>query len=162
MQFIYFHCSFDIQPLISEMMKYKTTIILTIIFIGQLWTAIAINHEAIALAFTIASNQFGLDLLQRLSMKNDVQNIYFSPFILEKSLSMIYAATDGNTKYQLENVLHLYELPYIDDVDGIIDAIRTICSRMNETNVLWNFNLKGLISHDIFHIHSESCSSCAF
>ena len=139
LSFIYFHCSFDIQPLISEMMKYKTTIILTIIFIGQLWTAIAINHEAIALAFTIASNQFGLDLLQRLSMKNDVQNIYFSPFILEKSLSMIYAATDGNTKYQLENVLHLYELPYIDDVDGIIDAIRTICSRMNETNVLWNF-----------------------
>ena len=30
------------------------------------------------------------------------------------------------------------------------------------SNVCWNFNLKGLIFHDIFHIHSDSCSSCAF
>ncbi|KAH9417824.1 hypothetical protein DERP_013084 [Dermatophagoides pteronyssinus] len=114
-----------------------TKLILTTLLIGQtFWTVRAINHESIALAFTIASNQFGFDLLQQLSVKNYEQkeNILFSPLILEISLSMIYARSQGNTKYQMENVLNFYESPC---ADNIIDAIQTIQNNLNETNWIY-------------------------
>ena len=119
------------------MMMIMTKLILTTLLIGQtFWTVRAINHESIALAFTIASNQFGFDLLQQLSMKNNEQkeNILFSPLILEISLSMIYARSQGNTKYQMENVLNFYESPC---ADNIIDAIQTIQNNLNETNWIY-------------------------
>ena len=61
-----------------------------------------------------ANNQFAIDLYQQIN-KQPVQsdkNIFFSPYSLSTAMAMLYAATDGETKQQIQKTFH-YPTPAI-------------------------------------------------
>jgi serpin B len=53
-----------------------------------------------------ASNQFGIDVLQKLA-ENEEGNIFISPYSIFTALSMTYEGARGNTADEMADVLHL-------------------------------------------------------
>jgi serine protease inhibitor len=53
-----------------------------------------------------AHNQFAVDLYQEL-VRNNTDNLIFSPFSIYLTLCMIYEGVGGETKEEMKNVLHL-------------------------------------------------------
>lgn len=52
-----------------------------------------------------ANNVFALDLYSRLS--SGPESLFFSPYSIADALTMVYAGSAGNTRLQMEKVLHL-------------------------------------------------------
>ncbi len=74
-----------------------------------------------------ADNQFGFELFQKVNAAaDDSKNTMISPMSVSLALAMLYNGTDGNTKTQIENMLHKENLTpddinrsYKDLVEGL-------------------------------------------
>jgi serpin B len=55
-----------------------------------------------------AHNQFAIDLYQELA-RNNTDNIVFSPFSIYLTLCMVYEGTEGNTREEMKDMLHLMD-----------------------------------------------------
>ena len=78
-----------------------------------------------------ADNQFGFELFQKLNASlNEPKNIMISPMSVSLALAMVYNGTAGNTKVQMEQILHK--------------------ENMNSTDINQNYKelVAALISHD--------------
>lgn len=58
-----------------------------------------------------SNNQFAVDLYQEL-VKNNTENIVFSPFSIYLTLCMIYEGAEGTTESEMKEVLHLMDDDY--------------------------------------------------
>lgn len=54
-----------------------------------------------------ADNRFGLEIFQKINAEADDDNIMISPLSISVALAMIYNGADGETKSEMEKVLHL-------------------------------------------------------
>jgi serpin B len=55
---------------------------------------------------TLATNQLGLDLLQKVAAATPGGNVLLSPFSIQNALAMTYAGADGATRTEMARVLH--------------------------------------------------------
>ena len=75
-----------------------------------------------------ADNQFGFELFQKVNASNDQpKNTMISPLSVSLALAMVYNGTEGNTKQQMEEMLHKTNLTpddinksYKDLVSGLV------------------------------------------
>lgn len=64
-----------------------------------------------------ADNQFGLELFEKInSAQTEDENIMISPLSVSLALAMVYNGTEGNTKLQMEEMLHKANLTS-DDIN---------------------------------------------
>nr|XP_056710840.1 leukocyte elastase inhibitor-like [Euleptes europaea] len=61
-------------------------------------------------SLSAANTKFCLDLFKKLSAQNAGGNVFFSPMSISASLAMVMLGARGNTKVQMEKVLHFNEI----------------------------------------------------
>lgn len=76
-----------------------------------------------------ADNQFGLELFQKInSSLTEQKNTMISPMSISLALGMLYNGTDGNTKAQLETMLHKSGLTPNDINQNYKDLVSSLTS----------------------------------
>ncbi|MGC9366814.1 MAG: serpin family protein [bacterium] len=77
-----------------------------LILIQSLTSADILNPEDYQIA--MGNNSFGIEMYRQLSRDN-TENIFFSPFSLYTSLSILYEGADGSTRQKIKAVLEFYD-----------------------------------------------------
>nr|AEB40052.1 serpin SMSB3a variant [Sarcoptes scabiei] len=89
--------------------------------------------------FALASNHFGLELLQIFGNENDAskqyENILFSPYSLAVTLSMVHQGADGESAKELENILRFDDLTVglLGNRTKVAKAVQHVENAMHET-----------------------------
>jgi serine protease inhibitor len=77
-----------------------------------------------------ADNRFGLELFQKVnSLADEPKNIMVSPLSVSLALAMLYNGTEGDTKVQMENMLHKVGLTADDINKSYQDMVRAFYSK---------------------------------
>lgn len=69
-----------------------------------------INLDEKSAQLVEADNEFGLEIFQKIREESDKENLMISPLSISVALAMAYNGADGDTKSEMEKVLHLYGL----------------------------------------------------
>ena len=76
-----------------------------------------------------ADNQFGFELFKKVDMSiSETKNVMISPMSVSLALAMVYNGTDGNTKTQMENMLHKSGLTSDDINQNYKDMVAALIS----------------------------------
>ncbi len=76
-----------------------------------------------------ADNQFGFEIFQKVSSSVDQQkNSMISPLSISLALAMVYNGTEGNTKLQMEEMLHKANLTSADINQSYKDLVSSLIS----------------------------------
>ncbi|KAM8966979.1 serpin B5 [Pelodytes ibericus] len=65
-------------------------------------------------AFRLANTSLAVDIFKKLCDKNKNENIIFSPICISTSLGLLFKGSGGNTKIELDKVLHLEKVKDAD------------------------------------------------
>lgn len=109
-------------------MKKTITILLILIAIQGGFVMADVNDAPKSI------NQFSIDLYSKL--KDQPDNLFFSPYSISTALSMVYAGAEGNTASQMKKVLHLNTHSEIAD---LIDQLNQPSEyyKLTIANALW-------------------------
>ncbi len=93
-----------------------------------------------------ADNQFGLEIFQDINkLQTEQKNTMISPMSISLALAMVYNGTDGNTKSQIENMLHKSGLTSDDINQNYKDLVSALASHdskveLNVSNAIFYRN----------------------
>jgi serpin B len=93
-----------------------------------------------------ADNQFGLEIFQDINkLQTEQKNTMISPMSISLALAMVYNGTDGNTKSQVENMLHKSGLTSEDINQNYKDLVSALASHdskveLNVSNAIFYRN----------------------